>query len=122
MSAALEMQHRLSRAAALRNQLQDGQWHTGTELAHTVGHRFGGALLLVRRGEDGEPAWFVRKERIAENGRLYRYRFTGINPNPPKGGGSWRARALAAERRITELQSQLSALRASSPSQGSLFL
>jgi hypothetical protein len=121
VSAALERQHRLSRATMLRHVLSDGRWHTSTELALRVGHRFGGALRIVRLGDDGEPAWLVEREQVETDGSIHRYRYVGVNPDPPKAGGTWRARALAAEKRCAELEAAVRALRESAPRQRGLF-
>jgi hypothetical protein len=101
--------YRVTRAAVLRQVLSDGEWHENTELAKAVGWRFGGALYLIRLGTDGGPAWTVEEERLTANGRVWRYRFTGINPDPPKPGGTWKGRALAAERELKALKAALKA-------------
>lgn len=103
MSREDEELHRQSRARALRTVMGDGLWHENTELARRVGHRFGDAIFRVRRGTDGGPAWFVAEQQLTGDGRLWRYRFVGVNPEPPKAGDSWRARALRAERKLREL-------------------
>lgn len=103
MSAArqLELLHRVSRARALREVLADGAWHTSTELARRVGHRFGAAILSLRRGDDGGPPLLIRKQKIREDGSLWAYWSEGVNPSPPRPEETWKAKAqrLQAENR-----------------------
>jgi hypothetical protein len=108
-----ERERQLTLCAKLRALLGDGEWHLSTELARDNGHRFGDRVMKVRRGDDGGPAWFIEEETVSElDSSIHRYRFTGINPDPPKAGVSWRARALAAEREVVTLRADLAKLRA----------
>ena len=108
----LEVAARNHQTARLRVLLSDGEWHLGAELAEAVGWRFGQAVERIRKGLDGNPAWFVVRERLSDNGKVHRYRFAGINPNPPKPGSGWKGRALSAERRVAELEEHVRQLAA----------
>jgi hypothetical protein len=107
----LELLHRNEQTARLLGLLADGDWHLGAELADAVGWRFGQAVERIRKGMDGRPAWFVLRERLSEDGQVHRYRFAGVNPNPPKPGGSLKGQLLAARRRIAELEAEVVRLR-----------
>lgn len=66
--------------------LEDGQWHTNLELVEKVGHRFGGQLLQLRKGEFGDGlCWVVETERTARAD--WRYRLVDFQdsyaPNSP---------------------------------------
>jgi hypothetical protein len=122
MSLAKAKAHRKSRCVALREVLRDGHWWTSKQLVELVGHRFGSAIHLIRHGADGEPAWFIEAMCLTDDGRLNCYRFAGVNPNPEPLGGSWRARALAAEKRVSELEAQVRRLSPPSGFQMALFM
>lgn len=72
-----ERTHRLTRARQLRRTLKDRRWHSNSELAKCAGHRFGSALLTVRRGQDGGAPWHVEKMRLSGDGARWAYRWTG---------------------------------------------
>lgn len=103
-----ERRHRLTRAAKLREVLSDGMPHTSTELARLVGHRFGAAILTVRRGDDMEPAWDITKRRLRDDGSVWEYQLVGlappggVRPRPSYGQLLSECRRLRA--RIAELE------------------
>lgn len=74
MTSPAEWAHRDTQASRLRAVLADYRWHTGRELARRVGWRFSAALLIVRRGEDGDAPWEVQAERLTSDGSQWRYR------------------------------------------------
>jgi hypothetical protein len=102
-----ERQHRISRATALRAVLSDGQWHLGTELAVRIGHRFGGALLVVARGEDGCAPWLIQRERLKSSGAVWRYRFLRpLAPDEVAKGETWKGRAQRLEKSVRQLEAE----------------
>lgn len=106
-----EHQHRMSRACALRVALGDGQWHTSTELAKAVGHRFGASILIVSRGEDGCAPWLIRRERVKTNGSVWRYKFERLAlPHEFSKEETWKARAQRAEREVFDLSREVGRL------------
>jgi hypothetical protein len=96
----------------LRAILEDGEWHYGPELAKTAGWRFGGAVERIRKALDKKPAWFIENEPCDEARVVWRYRFVGVNPDPPRPGSGWKGRALSAEKEIAVLHTQIAELQA----------
>jgi hypothetical protein len=73
----------MTRLESLASVLRDRQWHTNTDLATSVGHRFGAQLLQLRSGQYDGLQWKVQKERTTTKG-IWRYQFIGRTSKPYK--------------------------------------
>jgi hypothetical protein len=71
----------MTRLETLAETLKDRQWHTGPDLAVTVGHRFSAQLLQLRSGAYDGHQWKVKKERTTAKG-VWRYQFIGRTTQP----------------------------------------
>ncbi len=80
--------------------LADLRWHTQTEMKSAGGDRYGARLLELRRGERLDV-----EVRCVGQG-AYQYRLRGVLAEAHR-AKSWKARALAAEARVAELEQQL---------------
>lgn len=107
-----ECRHRATKAAQLRAILADNRFHDGRELAARVGHRFGGYLHVLRRGEDGYPPCEIVSLRLTEDGSRWKYRLVGELPYPPLKRARHRPRYVAElEREVERLRRELAQVR-----------
>lgn len=103
--------HRLSRCAVLRLALGDQEWHTGSELAERVGHRFGASILRVSRGTDGGPAWLIHRMRATSSGSIWRYRFArALRPDEVAEGTTLKTENARLKRELVESRAQTAEL------------
>ncbi len=67
-----------TRLQALASILVDQQWHTSTELAEKVSHRFGASILELRKGKHDGTCWVIEGEAIGgDDDGEWRYRLVG---------------------------------------------
>jgi hypothetical protein len=108
----LNLKHFNTQAERLRAVLADGEWHEGPELDERVGWRFGAAIQRIRNGWDGCPPWYIAKERVTADGRIWRYKFERlalaeeIKPKPSTQRVTWKMRALRAEAELERIQQE----------------
>ena len=67
------MEKPLTHAQRLRALLADGRWHSSSALVDAgVGYRYGAVVLVVRRGEDGQPPLEIETRRVSSSRYEYR--------------------------------------------------
>jgi hypothetical protein len=88
----------MTRLEQLAEVLRDGEWHTNVELVEKAGHRFGAAILQLKKGEHDGNCWEIERENMGAKG-LVRYCLVGFR-------SSYRANAPKCPKCGTQMEVQ----------------